>query len=653
MPVREPVDVKFGEEEMKGLNKFVHDNLIALKNAYDNLHTTKYPEWQKLYKGIPKDEERDFPWSGASNVVIQVIGENSDILKASLIGSVYETMPLFITKLVGEWDEAEQGEEQRAGMEALMDYVGLEPYLLDLYRVESLAANDIVQFGTVIVKTPWETLTEELVVAMDSTERSGVPKSEKITKYDGPRPEKLAFDSWAASPEATTIEKAAFKWHKYPLKKQELEERAFNGVFEKAAVTKIINQPDREGPDQQQQEQQQNSNIDAASGYKHLAEWDMYECWFPFWHNNKKYRIIYTMHEQTKIKMRAIFNFYPENEEPWDMGRLGYTDDGLLGYGYTEMLKYYQEEISTTHNQRTDNRTLLNTSIILTGNQSKVDAGFAIYPNACLPFHSDEFSVQQLGSKADSSVPEEELSIKLAKARCGVEPPMQGQGGGTVGKKGYSAMGTLSVMQRGMSRVNINITDFRYLHLRIGRRCEKQYAEFGVGDILKRFGNQASVITKALENIKKGRLEIPIRAANASINKELEKQNDMLLTQVMQRSQTMIAQILQGIQNPMMPPDMRDYLIGTIAANAQLMSHIYRNFGHDDISRLLPELDIVKKLRSQKNGQQSISGGTPQGNGNSSTEQTLDGVNGSQGRSPDSNATTGLQGNSNIPGVMS
>ena len=190
-------------------------------------------------------------------------------------------------------------------------------------------------------------------------------------------------------------------------------------------------------------------------------------------------------------------------------------------------------------------------------------------------------------------------------------------------------------------------------HLRIGRRCEKQYAEFGVGDILKRFGNQASVITKALENIKKGRLEIPIRAANASINKELEKQNDMLLTQVMQRSQTMIAQILQGIQNPMMPPDMRDYLIGTIAANAQLMSHIYRNFGHDDISRLLPELDIVKKLRSQKNGQQSISGGTPQGNGNSSTEQTLDGVNGSQGRSPDSNATTGLQGNSNIPGVMS
>jgi hypothetical protein len=171
-------------------------------------------------------------------------------------------------------------------------------------------------------------------------------------------------------------------------------------------------------------------------------------------------------------------------------------------------------------------------------------------------------------------------------------------------------MGTFSVMQSGNRRVNINITDFRYMHLKLGRKAAMQYAEFGVGERLDYFGSQAQYIEKALKNIKLKKIDLPIRAANASINKELEKQNDMLLTQVLQRHHSAIAQILQGLFNPQLPEPMKNYLVGVIAAQGALMSRLLRNFGHDDISRLQPELKLSEMLKGANNGnkQQGLSG---------------------------------------------
>lgn len=645
MPVREVVDVDFGKDENKILDEFVYSNLISLIDQYKDLHENKVPEWRRLYKGIPKDKTRDFPWPNASNVVIQLIGENVDILKARILGMVYETLPIFTAKLIGEWPAEERGEEKRKAVEQFMDLMALEPAELDLYRVESLAVNDMIQFGTVVIKNPWETDIEELVTSVDSLGR-GAPASTQFTRYDGPRPEKLAIEDWGATPTATKIENAAFKYHKYTLRKQQVEEKIFNGAFKDAEKDRLLGAPDRSSHSTEVTQKLQNQNIQAASSA--IAEWDFYECWFSYRRNGKKYLIIYTIHLGSKSKMRAIFNFYPGNEEPWNLGRLGYTDDGLLGYGYAEMLKYYQEEVTTGHNQRVDNRTLLNTSIALTGRNSKLDAGFSLYPMATLPVDPDEFSVVQLGSAAPSSVQEEMMTIELAKSRAGVDDPVGGSGSGVTNpKKGtFSAMGTFSVMQAGNRRVNINVTDFRYLHLNLGRKTLKQYAEFGIGERQKFLGAQAQLLIEALKAIKEGKLNLPIRAATAGVNQEVEKQNGMLFTQVLQRHHSMIAQLVQGIENPQMPPLMKDYLIGVIEANGQVMTRLLLGFGYDDIARLQPELKLSEYLRQQAmkqqqqqqqgaqqnvgNDQRTIQGSTEQDPGASSV-QAVPQLNGAQG----------------------
>jgi hypothetical protein len=601
MPVTTPVSADFGADVNKHLHLFVKENLQAQLDAYDSFHTVKVPEWRRLYKGLPEQDSRDWPWPNCSNVVIQLIAENVDILKARIIGTIYEILPLWVSHLVGEWSADSGGDDQRQGLEDFMNLMGMEPNELDLYRVESLAANDICQFGSVLIKQPWETDIEKVVTGPGI--QGGEPATIDKTRYDGPRPEKVPIEDWGATVSAPTWEKADFKYNKYRLTKQQIEQKIYLKLFDlnEADKKKLLDSPDGYGPDNTEQQKQQNQNIQAQHAQV-LAQWDIYECWFWYWHNNAKWRIVYLYHKGTDLKCNAIFNFYPDNEEPFEFGRLGYTDDGLLGYGFAEMLKYYQEEVTTGHNQRNDNRTLGNTSIVTTGRNNKIDANLAIYPMAALPINAEDFSIHQLGVPYPSSVQEEQLTIELARSRAGVDGGMQGAGGDTTNKKGQlSAMGTFAVMQSGNRRVNVNITDFRYLHLKLGRKAARQYAEFGVGERLKYFGTQAESIKKALQNIKEGRIDLPIRAANASINKELEKQNDMLLTQVMQRHQAMISQILSGLQNPQMGEPMKNYLIGVIAANGHLMSRILRNFGHDDIARLQPEIELVKMLKGANN----------------------------------------------------
>lgn len=598
MPVNKPTKVEFGEQEMIDLKKFVRDNLKSLMDSYQTLHTSTIDEWDRIYKGLPEQTERDWPWPGASNVVIQLVAENVDTLKARIIGTIYEILPLWTTSLVGKWPEEEQGAQQRAVYEEFMNLMGLEPGELDLYRVESHAANDMIKYGSVLIKSPWETDVEKIVTGTESIK--GIPAAKEYIRYDGPRPEKVNFRDWGATPSAPTWEKADFKYHHYVLRKQDILKKVYEGTFDKEAADKILDKPDRTGASNERQKQEQAQNIQADHT---VPEWDFYECWFWYWHNNAKWRIVYTYHISTDTCMIAIFNFYPDNEEPFDFGRLGYTDDALLGYGFAEMLKFYQEEVTTGHNQRNDNRTLGNTSVALVGRNNKIDANIGIFPMSVLPINPDEFDLKQLGVPYPTSVEEERLTLELARSRAGVDQAIGGMGGGVTNpKKGgnYSAMGTFSVMQAGNRRVNVNIADFRYMHLRIGRRCGRMYANFGIGDRVKRFGLDKEILSKALINIREGRMELPIKAATASINKELEKQNDMLLTQVLQRHFAAISQILAGLGAPGMPDVMKKYLIGVIGAQGQLMSRLLRNFGYDDISRLQPEMEAFNELKGAK-----------------------------------------------------
>lgn len=638
--LEEPVKVDFGDDNNKELETYVHDHLDDLKAAHRDLFDNKLPEWRRIYEGQPKNEDKSWPWKNCSNLVIQIIGSYVDQLLARVMTAIHQTAPLWVLGLAGDWDDKEKGEEKRALLEEYMSLIGLEPNYLDMYRVEYDLFHDAIKYGFSTLYVPFEEQWEEVVTGYQGK----TLVSQKKLLYSGPKPVKLPYETFLVTPRAKTLEEAEFKAVIKRLTWFDIENCVYNEIYDKKLVEdNLKGKPDRSGPDINQQQKERNL---AQSRGETSATWDIYECWFPYIHNKKKYRIIYSYHFATKTTLRKIFNWYPDNEEPFDAARLGYEGDTIRGRGYVQLLKDYQAETSTQHNQSADAGTLANTSIYRVDPNSKLDANISIFPSAVLPMREGELEVLQMGRQGTETIQMQQLTLELAKERAGVDPPTSGMGSGVTNPKkgGYSSMGTLAVLQDKNSRTNINITDFRYTHMKAGRFILKLAATFGPGKIADTFGMKADLLKEALKEVEKGRLMIPVRAVTGSVNKEVEKQNDMLLVGVMRQHYQWIGAILQTL--PQAPPHMQDYIVNTISAADLLMRHILRNFGHDDAARFVPEAKIVEQMKEKLDngtGQPPAAGQQTKGNAVQSANLQQPGV---------PNNPVSQQGGTEIPGVL-
>ena len=381
----------------------------------------------------------------------------------------------------------------------------------------------------------------------------------------------------------------------------DIEALLYDPTYDKETITEILKNPTRQGPDRTEQEIENDTEVRTDIG-PHSQIWDIYQVYFPWDTPSGRYRLIaeYDLHNRKRLK--GVFNWLPENSLPYVEARLGSDGERAYGFGFCEMLKDHQEEIAAIHNRRGDAATLSNTNILRVDFGSQMDTQFSIYPNALFPGAKDSIEVLPLGRDARETIKDEQMTLQLATDRAGVGPSASGSGAGTVNKKGaYSAMGSFQTMQEGNTRANLNITEFRHSHYVFGRLLTLYYAHFGVNKRdIDAMGRQGKHLSKAMENIKSGRLILPIRAATGSINKEIEKQNLMLLLNNHRAHVQMIMQLMQSLSNPMAPPPLQDYICQVIIASNALMRKITKDFlPEGDPDQFLPEPMGVQEKSEQ------------------------------------------------------
>lgn len=602
----EPIKVTLSTSADAELRSYLRKNVRALREGLRELHETKVPRWRKAYEAQPAEQTREFPFHGASNLIVPIIAIHSDTLLARVMSAVIKTMPLWTASLLG--NHPESSDAFRTAIEIYLQYVGLEPEELDLFRVYQEWFGEVIRLGTSVIKVPNQKIVEDVVIAGDT----GTDSFTEI-KYQGPRPEKVRFEDFFISPVAKTLEGARFKAHRVRLQREDLEERAFRREYDRAVVDEILKTPDRTSPTTTEQQQQQDMGARVVSGYGY-AEWDIYECHFRY----KVPRIGYTKllvwyHERTDKILRAYYYYYPG--EIFVGARLFFRDDAWPGYGLCEMLENFQEEISQIHNQRRDAQTVANAKVWRVDPDSPLHKGYRIFPSAMLPGAKDEIEPMSHGEPSQVNIEEEQLALDLAERRSGVGQPMQASGSGTLSKRGvYSAMGTLSLLQEGNTRTDLNVTDIRYAHTKLGRVLLSQYSEFGIGARAQLFGKLGEKLEEALRLYKSRRIALPVYAATASVNREVEKQNDIMLTNIMQKHHQAIAQMLQATTNPMVGPEIKDYMGKAIKSLEVLMKYVMRHFGYDEVDRLVPSV----KTASGEAGQPPAAPGPaqlPQGGG--------------------------------------
>ena len=422
---------------------------------------------------------------------------------------------------------------------------------------------------------------------------------EESVLYEGPKNINLRFEDVLYDPDANTLEESVFVARKCTLNRRDLQERVFFGHYRKADVEKILGRPDRYGPGEVKKRENSRKGV-VATEDRILAEWDIWE-WYAAWYvGRKKYRLIGWFHQETKTMLNQVFNFIPENQIPIVRTRLSLGEHGMCGRGFAEMGSYFQDEISTAKNQRNDATTWAMLGLNRLSPQNRnIDKNMKVFPGATLPFGANEFEHYNVGNvdAGQLSLQNENAMIQQARERFGVGPPVTGMGSGTTNKKGqYGSMGTMAVLQESNSRNNHRTSDFRHSHVRIISLNTDMYGAMGLGRKGSLFGLDDKLLEEALSDFLERRVRIPIRATTASANREITKQNELLLANALEGYIKSQSSALQALQNTALPPWYKKWLRETAQGKMYLFQQVVRDFQiTDSPEEFVPNVDFPKE----------------------------------------------------------
>jgi hypothetical protein len=619
---------KLGEDNYKELCQFIIDKVDHLDRRLETFRTEKLPEYVRLYKARPKNKEVSWPWEGAANMVIPIIGTYSDELLARVMGGIWMYDPLWAATISGDLPTKDGEELKQITQQFLMD-MAYDPNELDLYRVEQSAFHSAIKYGTGIIITPYEYQTRMEAVYRDGGQDPKAPVTSEFKKYtviDGPKPEILPLNRFIFEPNKPRLEDMKMYGHVESLDVWQLQDLVYKSPYYKQEdIDKLLASPDAVQETEMEREINEESGISDGGVDKGAARWYIYNLWFNYTISGTEYAFQAKYSKRDKMVLWIVFNNYPKNMIPYQDMKLAYDDESYLGTGFAELLHIAQKEVSNNNNWRTNNRNMAMLGVWRADPESKLGSLLDLMPGVVVPAKKDELEYIKSGTDMGYNNESDAFQISIAKERVGVDPAIGGAGGGIVNpKRGiYSAAGTSMVMAQANNRNNLRTADMRAAHVKLGLKLLTMYANFGIGDKLKKYGTQAEKLKKALDMYKSGTLGLRLRPASAALNKELDRQNDILLSDRVDRFYQQEAQMIQAIMTQGIPEPLKKLYLEQLLGARAMMQSILRTFNKDNTETVLPDLGPIIQMATQ---QPSAGGGAGNGNQNSGGVNPVQGV---------------------------
>jgi hypothetical protein len=602
----EPRPISFPSEVQEAIAKWIEKQVDALSKKWERVHTKEIPELRRILDAEPREKNKSWPFPNCSNLVHPLAAEAVDDLSARVLQLIWGTSPAMNFRYFteAEPEEAKENSKKAKTLESFFDYVAYEPQELDLYTRENEWFTDSAGLGKARVCVAPEERIEAVYAGYEPPSENGTKGKSHFgteTLYAGPKVINLAFEDILIDNPDIPFEDNDPIIRRCTLKKRKLMERAHKGQFDPEKIKAILGNPDRFGPSDIKRRENQRKGLQDSQDNT-MAEWDIYECYFSWWHNQKKYRLICWFHQHSKTMLNCVYNFIPKNRVPIVETRLS-----IKGKGFAKMLQGFQEEISTQKNQRNDAITYGMLGVNTLDNQNKtIDRNFTLWPGMFIPAKKDTFQHYEMANAAIGalSLQNEELIMQQAKMRAGIDPAVRGAGAGGTNKKGqYGAMATLSTMQDGNSRNDHRTSDFRHSHVKLGGLCVDFYGFMGLGSKARIAGLSEKLLTAALDDHLSRVLKISMRAATASMNREITKQNLIILNQAVSGYIKETSSQIQALMTATVPDPYKKWLLSVIISKTLLMQEIVRQFQiSEQPQEFIPDLKEIEEF--VKNGQE-------------------------------------------------
>lgn len=515
-------------------------------------------EMLRLYEAVPKHPVKNTPIENAPNTQIPLGAIAADSIYAQAVDLIYTISPIVTIRATNE-----RFTQQAKAFQRFTDFVTTNESGI------RIASDDVflddVQLGTGVYYIPWvETLRKTKSSRLQ--ERSpcvvGVPIEDFIVpggaKRDLHKHRWVAYRTWL-SPDELSVRAKLRGWNT-------------DGIVATGSIGWVRNRRETLG--------RTTSNKKIGVLYEIIdlyGEFDIDGDGIP-----EDLLITWDRSSRKLMKIR----YQPYDHRPFESMVYQPRAHLFYGIGIVEMEKPFQEETTEIHNSRVLNMLLANCRFWIS-KTGTFPSGFKIWPNRNVEV-SDPANAIKAEAMADvypSSQVAETIAISLAERRVGageiVSSPSQLFGSRTPGITAISAL----------QQVNKRFTP-AFDSMRLGtasaiKQCMFRYQErllmgdLSVEEHIRKFMGERdgqAVISVLKDPLFDEGMAVELTASSVSINKEADRQNAILLTNLLMTYYQKALELTMLASNPATPQPVRDVAIKVAKSAGEIIDRTIRTF---------------------------------------------------------------------------
>lgn len=594
----------------------------------------RWQKWIKQYEEV-LPEKKNFPWKNCSNLSMPVTPIAVETIHAREVNTLFSIRPFIQIKP----KKKDSSKENCSAIEQFFDQVSQN--VINLYKVGSQWFLEKNKMGTSYLKPYWCYDKKKI--------RRGKGFEWKV--LDDVKVEVIAIEDLIYPTNATDIQTCSFVAQRIRGGWNNISRKGALKIYENIDKVKTFNKTDTASRESGQDVQKTKEDMERVvrTSPDILKEYEWFEIYFDYDVDGDGFaeQTVFTLHKDSRIKLRWIYHPYDHGRRPFIpnryMERVGRVD----GKGLCEMSEFIQDGTNTVVNQTLDNMTIANAKVFVAQKSEKENIPKdGIYPG-CTLYLDDPISGYReflFGDVKQSNFALINLFKDYHERRTKVTDYTLGRESSMM-KSRATATGTMALLQESGRHFDLIINNSRDALVELAYQVIELYLQYKPEKIFEVVGKDDKVteikLPESVGNLRED-YEFYCAATSMSVNKEIEKQTNLLLIQQLGGIFQQMIQLLMMIDNPQsqLPPDLKKFVSEVITSYYKMAEDLIRSFEKVDVASYLPEIpDIVKGAYGQNQMNEFMA-------------MIMGGMNGQGGTSAGMGGPGPQSGMEEIPGAM-
>lgn len=593
------IRIKVSEETEKQVIEWVCKQIDTALQDRISLET-RWEKWIKHYEEI-LPEEKIFPWPKCSNLSIPITPIAVETIHAREVNTLLNIRPYIQIRA----KKKHVNKNNCVSIEKFLDQVFA--LVIDFYNNGSQWLLEKNKMGTGFIKIIWNYDRKKV--------KSGSGKDYEFKEIDDAKLYVIPIEDIIFPSNASNIQDCLFLAHRIRTSWSNLKKREKQKIYENIENIKqfVLGTTEETPTGKDIQKIKEDAEKIRRTQQEILGEYEIFEVWFDYDIDDDGYAesTVMTIHKDSKTKLRWIHAPYNHGKRPIIDNHYIKRVNRVNGKGICEISEHIQNAVNTVFNQTIDNATIANIKCFKGRKTARKDIG-KIYPGKVFwlddPTDLEEF---MLGEVHQSSFLIHNLLRDYHERRTKVTDYTLGRESTSMGSRA-TATGTLALLQESGRHFDLIINNSRNAMVELAYQIVELYLQYRPEKIFETTGDKDVIeqitLPTNINNLRE-EYEFYCTATSLTVNKEIEKQTNLLLLQQLGGIFQQMLNMLMLIHSPQMqlPDEVKQFIVGIIKSYYTMAEDLIRSFEKIDIESYLPELPaIVQQAFGQGNKMQDF-----------------------------------------------